>query len=266
MNEIIGILLVTGLVAIYVAAVAIGWRYFRTKHPSRRQKIAPVVIFVLAIGAVIGFTAAFWPKPTTTLSSADSAALQKTYNLVTSGIPMFYDPLQQQDTNNWNVGTWDKGDNCGFRGGAYHVKSVEQEYYAWCIAEVPNFNNFAFQVQMNILSGDGGGIVFRADGRNGNYYYFRVGQDGSYGFYRYAHKSDKQELQSGSSASIKTGQNQTNLLCVVARGSHFYLFVNKQPVAEINDGTYRAGQIGLAADEDTKTTDVAYSNVEVWTL
>ncbi len=26
------------------------------------------------------------------------------------------------------------------------------------------------------------------------------------------------------------------------------------------------GQIGLAADEDTNTTDVAYSNAEVWTL
>src|SRR5712692_1781901 len=126
MNEIISILVVTGFVAIDVAAVAMGWRYFHTKHPSRRQKIATVVIGVLAIGTVIGFTSAFSPKPTTTLSSADSAALQKTYNLVTSGIPMFYDPLQQQDTNNWNVGTWDKGDNCGFRGGTYHVKSVEQ--------------------------------------------------------------------------------------------------------------------------------------------
>ncbi|MFL5626679.1 MAG: hypothetical protein ACJ788_13930, partial [Ktedonobacteraceae bacterium] len=92
------------------------------------------------------------------------------------------------------------------------------------------------------------------------------GQNGMYSLYRFSSKEDRQELQSGSSSSIKTGLNQVNLLSIVARGAQIAVFVNNQPIAEINDSTYQKGQIGLAADEDNNTTDVAYTNVQVWTL
>jgi len=40
--------------------------------------------------------------------------------------------------------------------------------------------------------------------------------------------------------------------------------VNKQPIAEVDNGAYQSGQIGLAADEDNNTADVVYNNVQVW--
>src|SRR5258708_535143 len=52
----------------------------------------------------------------------------------------------------------------------------------------------------------------------------------------------------------------------IAEAPVFSNFVNQQPIAEINDSAYQMGQIGLAADEDNNTTDVAYTNAQVWTL
>ena len=143
---------------------------------------------------------------------------------------------------------------------------MEQEYYSWCIAEIPVFRDFAYQVQMKIMEGDGGGLVFRSEGKVGNYYYFHVGQDGSYGLSIFVAKGQPIDVVKGTSTSIKTGLGQANMLCVVVRGSDIAMYVNRQAVAEVIDTVYSSGQIGVVADEDSKTTDVAYTNAQVWAL
>lgn len=257
------ILIIIGGLIIVATIVGLAWRYAHLRYASLRLKagiVALCIVVLIATGSLTVFT---WPRPTHPLNRA---ALLQLYTTTTGNIPVLYDPLHEQDANSWETGTWRKGDSCGFRDGAYHLKSVEQEYYSWCIARAPQFSNFAVQVQMNILTGDGGGLVFRADGKQGDYYYFRVGQDGTFALYRYISKADRQELETGTAVSIHQGRNQLNLLCVIANGSSLALFVNKQPIAQINDGAYRTGQIGLAADEDDNTTDVAYNNLQVWTF
>lgn len=267
MNIWISILIVVGDVIVLVMVLAIGWQFLR-RHASMMRKVGMVVLCLVLVGVVTGVSVVYWPRPAQeyALSSAQRTALLKMYAAVTNGQPVLRDPLRGQDNNDWDTGTWHQGDSCSFHGGAYHIKSVEQSYYSWCIAEIPTFRNFAFQVSMTVMEGDGGGLVFRSEGKSGNYYYFHVGQDGSFGFAIFAVPGGEKDVLTGTSDRINTGIGQTNLLCVIARGSEIAMYVNRQPVAEAQDSAYQGGQVGVVADEDSDTTDVAYSDAQVWAL
>ena len=177
---------------------------------------------------------------------------------------MLDDPLSD---NSKGYG-WGSG-KCQFTGGAYHVKSQTQSYFTLCYAQGTDYSNFAFQVQMTILAGDSGGIVFRADGVNNRYYLFHIFSSGFYAFDLYVGSiaSHTRTLASGSSSAISTSLNQPNLITVVARGSSIDLFVNQQYVTGGSDSTYSHGQIGvIASDYFGNSTEVVYSNAKVWTL
>jgi len=61
--------------------------------------------------------------------------------------------------------------------------------------------------------------------------------------------------------------NQSNLITVVAHGSNFYLYVNKQYVTQFRDSIYSAGTVGMVAENDTSpSTEVVFRNAEVWKL
>ena len=264
MNIGSNILIVLGDVVVVVAVAAIVWRY-RSARSSLWWRVGLGAMCVVVMAATVSLSVIYWSPPSEAVP-LDGAALMKTYMKATSGSPVLFDALSVQDKNEWDTGTWHKGNSCSFHDGAYHIKSVEQEYYSWCIAELPVFRNFAYQVQMRIMEGDGGGLVFRSARKSGNYYFFHVGQDGSYGLSIFVAKGQPSDLVKGTSTSIKMGLGQSNLLCVIVRGSDIALYVNKQPVAEVVDTAYGAGQIGVVADEDSDTTDVAYTNAQVWAL
>ncbi len=200
---------------------------------------------------------------------ATTTALQGIYTQATSGNPTLNDPLKGQDGNNWDEGTTSGEGSCKFSGNAYHTAAQQSDYFYSCFAATPNFSNFAYQVQMTIVQGDYGGIIFRADGANSKYYYFRIGKDGAYDLTA-SHDttfSHDQLLKSGNAPSlIKTG-NQTNLVAVVAKGSNLYLYVNQKFLAQVSDNTYKSGQIGVfGGDFASKSADVAFTNAQVWTI
>lgn len=235
---------------------------------NTRRKIGAGVFCLLLVGAAICVSLLYWPRPEQVyvLSSTQRTTLLKLYSATTNGSPTVNDPLRVQDDNQWDTGTWHHGDSCSFHDGAYHIKSVEQSYYSWCIAELPTFHNFAFQVRMTVMEGDGGGLVFRSEGKSGNYYYFHVGQNGAFGFAIFAVPGGEKDVLTGTSTGIHTGIGQTNVLCVIVQGSAIAMYVNQQPVAETQDTAYQSGQVGVVADEDSNTTDVAYSDAQVWAL
>ncbi len=200
---------------------------------------------------------------------ATATAIQGIYTQATSGNPTLNDPLSGQDGNNWNEGTTSGEGSCTFSGNAYHAGAQQSDYFYSCFASTPTFSNFAYQVQMTIIQGDYGGIIFRADSANSKYYYFRIGKDGAYDLTA-SHDttfSHDQLLKSGNAPSIiKTGLNQTNLVAVVANGSNLYLYVNQKFLAQVNDSTYKSGQIGVfGGDFASKSADVAFTNAQVWT-
>jgi hypothetical protein len=206
----------------------------------------------------------------TAQAEATTTAIQSIYTQVTNGNPTLNDPLSGQNGNNWDVGSTNGQGSCKFSGNAYHAGAQQSNYFYACFAETPTFSNLAFQVQMTIIQGDYGGIIFRADSANSKYYYYRIGKDGAFDLTVSTDTSFAHDrlLKSGNASSIiKTGLNQTNLVAVVAKGSELYLFVNQQYLDKVSDSTYKSGQIGVfGGDFASTSSDVTFTNAKVWTI
>ncbi len=90
-----------------------------------------------------------------------------------------------------------------------------------------DFSNFIYAVDMKVLKGFGGGIIFRASLDQsyelGMYYYFLVGTDGSYDL-EIRDNNGSRSLLSSSTSAIHTGLNQTNLVGTIARGPKINTF------------------------------------------
>jgi eukaryotic-like serine/threonine-protein kinase len=176
------------------------------------------------------------------------------------------DPLSDNSHGyNWH----DSGDSlgtCAFTGGAYHVNALQQGSNHYCIAS-PNFSNFAYQVQMTIVTGFAGGIIFRADYTKGDFYLFGIGQDGGYQL-DFVNSGNFHILRTrGSGTATNAGLNQSLLLAVVANGSNIDVYVNTKKIDSVNDSTYTQGQIGVFESDlnGHGTTEVVFSNAKVWT-
>jgi hypothetical protein len=179
------------------------------------------------------------------------------------------DPLHNNSKGyNWQEGK-DSAGSCGFIGGAYHVITPVGEYYYPCIAHDADFGNFAYEMQVKILKGDCGALLFRMDATLANFYYFRICQDGSSALFLYQTNTNGSTLiPSHSNSGMNTGLNQSNLLAVVAQGNTLDLYINQQKVDSISDSAFSHGKIGVVADgfPNKHPTEVAYSNLKVWTF
>lgn len=201
--------------------------------------------------------------------SATAGALQSIYTTATSGTPALNDPLTNQDSNNWDVfATNSSGGSCEFTGGAYHSVMTQKGFFQPCYDQTSNYSNFAFQVQMTITQGDEGGIIFRADPTNTQFYLLRINQDGSYDLFVYVDSSGShaKNLLSSSTSLLKTGLNQPNLITVIARSNSLIFYINQQYLASVNDTTYSSGKIGVFGESYTNPTNVAFSNTQIWKL
>ena len=73
------------------------------------------------------------------------------------------DSLQNPGSDGWVVDNTNNPPECAFINGAYHSFSNISTALNICNAWSTNFVNFAYQVQMSILSGNRGGIIFRGE-------------------------------------------------------------------------------------------------------
>jgi serine/threonine protein kinase len=222
-----------------------------------------------AVNAQITETAQAYAKATTTAraqATATRTALMDVYTQATSGTPTISDPLNAPDNYGWTRSN-SSGGKCDFVDGAYHSRA-QVGYFSSCYAAATNFTDLAFQVEMTIISGTSGGIIFR--GQTSGTYNFYVNTDGTYNLLKINDNGQSlipTPLRSGSSAAIHTGLNQMNVLTVVTHGSTFYLYVNKQFVNTASDDSYKSGEIGVGANSsDTSGTEAVFRNVQVWQL
>jgi hypothetical protein len=184
-------------------------------------------------------------------------------NLPYKGYLALDDPLQDNSHGySWYERT-DGGGSCAFTGGAYML--VSNTALRFCSANT-TFSNFVYQVQITTIKGDYGGIFFRSDTINANFYSFRIGQDGFYELDTFQNNKFLQKLVAGFSNSINVGLGQENLLAVAANGSIITLYVNNVQIASVNDSTYSQGQIGVVADNEGNLTEVEFRDAKVWTL
>ena len=138
-----------------------------------------------------------------------------------------------------------------------------------CLAQATNFGDLAYQVQMTIVKGEFGGLVFRVDSSQAKYYSFLIDSSGTYSLITSVDNTGTRDyvLQKGTSPFFKTGLNQTNLIAVIARGSTIFLYINQHYVTSASDKSYRSGQIGLFGGNSTQApADVVFRHVQVWQL
>jgi serine/threonine protein kinase len=252
---------------------------------SRGRAILLIILALLVIGGSIGIffyitetnqIATSYANATATAQTMATAAQAKaiaTASVIAAnpnpyppkiGTLALYDRLHDDSRGSG----WDKGTNiCAFIAGVYHVIATNTTHLEHCFAEATNFSNFVYEVQMTIITGDVGGMLFRADSANNTYYSFFVGQNGYYSLY--ACGQSCKSLVSKFSPSINRGLHKTNLLAVVANGTTIALYANHQQLASMTDSTYNLGQIGLIAspyDRTSDPTEVVYGDARVWSL
>jgi hypothetical protein len=181
------------------------------------------------------------------------------------GTLVLNDPLHDNSKGyNWDVNTG----GCQFSAGGYLVRETQQGHFQYCTARTTDFSNFAYQAQMTIINGDYGGLIFRANAVTGQYYYFRIGRDGSYILIRYVDNQNvhAQILTNGVVSIVRTNPKQPNLVAVVARGSTIDLYINYRYITTVHDNTYSHGQIAVVAEDEGNSTGVLFSDVKVWAL
>lgn len=177
-----------------------------------------------------------------------------------NGTLVFNNPLSE---NNNGYYSFPNAGNCKFLGGAYHVTASLALHFYPCVVS-GSFRDFAYQVQMTIVRGDAGGMVFRFDAANKqDFYYLSIDKTGHYALAIHS-TGHLRMLMSGLCLSFHTGLNQANLIAVVALGKEIDLYVNMQHCFSIRDNSYSQGQIGVLADDQGNPTEVVYSNAKVW--
>ncbi len=181
------------------------------------------------------------------------------------------DPLSANSNEyNWTENNSSSG-ACSFTGGTYNVSSPITPLYHACAALNTNFSNFAYEVEMTIIAGNCGAIIFRSDITVKHYYFFRICQNGSYDLLVYAGSGYAIQALVQCDAPcynprIHAGLNQPNAVAVVANNNSIALYVNHQFITSAIDNTYSQGQIGVAADNDNSPTTVVIRIAKVWTL
>jgi transcriptional regulator with XRE-family HTH domain len=176
---------------------------------------------------------------------------------------------------------WDENDQCRFRQGAYHVLLPATAYVAECFAHVAPFGpNFALQVDMTVLKGYSGGLMFRAEGPSSNWDVIisRVPIDiwGQYNF-DLASTNVPCHLSKDPIAptycysphgTITYGTGVTNTMTVIALGSQVYLYVNGffLDQAQAPASSPLKGFFGVFANGSRTTSDVAFRHLQLWNI
>jgi hypothetical protein len=169
------------------------------------------------------------------------------------------DPLTSNSASGWASVS-----QCQFTSTGYQVSIAQAGFIEGCFAGSTNFNDFAYQVDMTIVQGDCGGLIFRAVD-NQNYYTFYVCQNGQFNSALYVKNVNTASTKLATSSAIHTGFHQINTLAVVVQGNTFNFYANGQHIGTVTDPTFIHGAIGVFASDVTSPTVVDYTNALVWT-
>lgn len=209
-----------------------------------------------------------------TPSSRESAAA--IYAQVMCRHALFTSVLDRQDGLQW-----DENEQCHFQQGAYHALLPATAYVSECFAHMRPFGpNFALRVDITILKGYSGGLVFRAEGPSSNWDVItsRIPIDiwGQYNF-DLASSSVPCHLSQDPIAptycysphgTITYGTGATNTMMVIALGPRVYVYVNGLFIdqAQAPASSRLTGFIGVFANGSKTTADVAFRHLQIWSI
>ena len=157
---------------------------------------------------------------------------------------------------------------CDLMNDGYHITASTPGQYTSCMLQNGTYNDFAFQVQMQISpSGDAGGMIFRSNSQMSMFYRFSIDAQGSYVLLVCTQCASNaninaQQLKGG---TLPKASNQYTLT-VIASKNTIYLYINGQFIVQVTDSTSSSGAIGLYAASINQATTVIFTKAKVWKL
>ncbi len=261
---------------------------YRLRRLNKRSALALACVFLLVLALPLGLltwqtlhghsahlspaqqaaataTALSQAQAEATLAAqARVAATAGVTGSIGAGKVLYADPLASQG------GGWlDDGSQCFFRAHGYHVQTSHAHEFAWCYSGRQVFSNVVISAQARLTRGEVYGLVFRLSPGAQQFYALEINAKGAYRFV----------LATGSnpaswitlidwtrSTAIQPGYNRTNTLLVVASGSDFRFYVNKQLLTiGYTNGAYSSGLVGFLVGGDTsRGTEAVFTNIFVF--
>ncbi|HLH60115.1 MAG TPA: toll/interleukin-1 receptor domain-containing protein [Ktedonobacteraceae bacterium] len=223
--------------------------------------LALALIFLLIFSGMViargqtGATHAVTPTPT--VLPTDPVQL---FSYITRRSPTLADSLSKQD-----MYRWDDTGGCAFQNGSYDVSISTQNSYTNCLEHFTSFSNFAYQVQMQIISGDAGGMLFRANNSLSDFYRFSL--DIAQQHYNLlVVKAAGQSRPISNPSPLPVQLHQTYTLTVIAIKDLLYLYANGQSLVIKSDASFQSGEIGMYAYALSDPTEVEFSDMKVWAI
>lgn len=176
--------------------------------------------------------------------------------------------LDDNFSNNGNPNGWTCGSNATltYHHDGLHIVNTSPTDPAICIPQNANLvvSNFAAQLQMNVVSGNAGGIAFYVNNSVAppTYDWLAVGSDNAI-YELTVVNTTLTPLVSGRS------NNQINNFAIVSGGApshdcngNLKVFINKQCVNSADNTTFTGGMIGLYVQP---SSEVVFHHIKVWT-
>jgi serine/threonine protein kinase len=211
----------------------------------------------------------------TATAQAQASATAGVIQTATAGTPSYQDPLNDANSPTTQAANWSGANNsdghCQFLSNGYQV--TENNSVHGCSEQAYTYGNATITVDMNILSGDSGGLFFRVNTNLfGAYagYLFQVNSKGQYKIWRSSNYSFDNDVQVftdwTTSPALKTGYNVKNTLEVIMNGSTMLFYANGVYLTQVQDSTYTSGIVALGAFSTGTTTEVVYSNIKIYPI
>jgi len=202
-------------------------------------------------------------------ATAQAMATATVIQSATAGQPIYSDPFNNPHDPRQRAG-WNITDNtCSFLSDGYHVTTTNS--LQGCYQSAQQFQNFAAKVDLEIVRGHSGGLLFRANSLNiYSGYLFEVDSNGQYQLSR------STDFSTGSmtilqdwtaSSALNKGFHVKNTLEVIAQGSNLKFYANGTFLTALQDTTFpHAAYLGLLGNIDAQnpTADVVYTNLSVY--
>lgn len=167
-------------------------------------------------------------------------------------------------------GGWiDDGTQCFFTHQGYHVQTTRSHEFAWCYTSQQPFSDTVISAQAHLVHGEVYGLVFRLNPIAQQFYSLEINSLGEYRFV----------LATGSnpdawitlidwtrSNAILAGPGQTNTFLVIASGTSFRFYVNKQLIiTNYTNTAYASGMVGfMVGGDNIQGTEAVFSNMFVF--
>jgi hypothetical protein len=227
---------------------------------------------VPAVTATVAFaTATVAPQapvaPATPLAPSASAAPQVSPTPLSGAVLMEDDFSSSR--NGWLSEVTEQAEK-GYEDGEFHITVYEPEFSTWSYPDPPRgFADFALEVDARRVSGpldNEFGVQVHYQSDTDAFYLFAISSNGFYSVQKYEAGEWQQLVDWAESPAIQQG-DAVNRLRVTCQGDRMRFFANGEPLAQVEDSSFRSGSVGLlASSADKGGVVVAFDNLRVRAL